>query len=57
MLEFVTHRRAPGAACAPANRAEALALGMDPRRALRFCFRHSLYPPQLCVVDDEIAAI
>jgi len=41
----------------PGDRAEALATGMDPRRALRFCFRHSLYPPQVCVVDDEIAAM
>jgi hypothetical protein len=41
----------------PGDRAEALATGMDPRRALRFCFRHSLYPPQVCVVDGEIAAM
>jgi hypothetical protein len=41
----------------PGDRAEALATGMDPRRALRFCFRHSLYPPHVCVVDGEIAAM
>lgn len=41
----------------PHDRAEATALGLDPRRALRFCFRQSLYPPQVAIVDGEVAAM
>ncbi len=41
----------------PGDRAEVEALGQDPRRALRFSFRASLYPPQACFVDGEIAAM
>jgi hypothetical protein len=39
------------------DRREIEALGKDPRKALRYSFRSSLYPPQVALVDGEIAAL
>ena len=41
----------------PGDRAEVEAMGKTPRHALRYCFRHSLYPAQVCTVDGEVAAM
>ncbi len=39
------------------DRAEQIALGKDPKRILRFSFRHSLSAPEVCVIDGEVAAM
>ena len=39
------------------DRAEQIAVGRDPRRALRLSFLRSLYAPEACVVDGEVAAM
>jgi hypothetical protein len=39
------------------DRAEILAMGRDPRRALRFAYRVSLLPPRVATVDGAIAAM
>jgi hypothetical protein len=41
----------------PGERAEAIAMGKEPRRLLRASYRNSLVPPKAAFVDGAIAAI